>query len=1174
MQTGLRVLIAAATDDADDWSARLRANGYSPEVRRAGTLDQARARLDAEAIDLVLVDDDFPALPAPALLALLCDRSPAPPAIVLSGRRGEERAAAMVRAGAYDFVSKANLERLGTAVASALAEPGAARSRPATAFSGLFEATSATMLLIDPNTGRIIDANRAASDYYGYPHQALVQMSIGDLNTLPREQIAAEMAQARLEKRRYFGFRHRLADGTVREVEVYSGPVSVDGRTLLYSIIHDVTERRRAEAALRDSEEKYRSIFENISEIFCINDLLIEDGRAVDWRVREANPAYERFFKVAPGEAAGRLGSEALLGTPVFPEVLEAFAQVVATGKPARVEIRLPGLGRHCLASAFSLGAERFAVVGLDLTERVNARLRLEAERARLHTVLDALPVGVLLVSPDERIAMANPAAAQMFGRDFTAARLDEYLRLKAWNPETGAPFAKRDWPVARALHDGETVFELPMEIGRADSTRATVLASAVALRGPRGEIVGAVAALRDVTERRRAEEALRISEARLDSFFNEIPAALAIVSRTLQLVRVNAEAAVLLGLPADQLIGRPVRELAFRFAHLEEPQLLRVLRGTPELNVEVSAELPGEPGVVRTWLASHFPIAPPDGRVHSVGVIALEITDRKRADQRLREARDQSEALNRISVEITSTLDTREIMRRVVVEATKALGAEAGALLVREAGGWSVREAHGYPPEILGVHLTEAQMRATTRAARERRPLALEDALHDPRASLETMSAYKIRSTLIVPLVTRGKVHGAIHFIYRTRARHFTDSQRDFAGRIGAAISLALGNAHSFEERERLLVEVSNRAAEMDAVFSSIATGVVVYSRDGRVVRMNPAAQELLLYQEPDWERPVQERLARLSPTTAEGKPFARGESPPERALRGETVRNVAMVVHRHDGRTLWLSSSGAPITTQDGRVLGAVTSIFDLTPLHELQEARKAYIHTISHDLRNPLSLIQGHARLLARELKRRGADRALSARVDTVLRASSQMNTLIQDLVDAARQEGGQLRLDLRPLDLRAFTTDLLGRSAPTLEVSRVRVKVPELPAVNADPERLERILVNLLSNALKYSPEGSPVELEAALEPGFVRLSVSDRGPGIAPEDLPHVFDRYFRGKATAKAEGVGLGLYTTRMLVEAHGGRVWVESEVGKGSRFQVMLPLAPGAAEAAAPPAR
>jgi PAS domain S-box-containing protein len=264
-------------------------------VRRADALDEARAALDAGAADLVLVSDDLPSLPAPALLALIRGRTPAPPAIVISARRGEERAAAMVRAGAYDFVPRADLERLGAAVAAALAEPVAAQPPPATAFTGLFEGTSAVMLLIDPQTGLILDANRAASDFYGYPKPMLLGMHIQELNTLPPGQTAAEMTKARLEERQRFDFRHRLANGAVRDVEVYSGPVTVNGRTLLYSIVHDVTEQLRAEAALRESEEKYRSIFENTSEVFCINDLLVEDGRAIDWTVREANPSYERL---------------------------------------------------------------------------------------------------------------------------------------------------------------------------------------------------------------------------------------------------------------------------------------------------------------------------------------------------------------------------------------------------------------------------------------------------------------------------------------------------------------------------------------------------------------------------------------------------------------------------------------------------------------------------------------------------------------------------------------------------------------------------------------------------------------------------------------------------------------------------------------------------------------
>jgi signal transduction histidine kinase len=131
--------------------------------------------------------------------------------------------------------------------------------------------------------------------------------------------------------------------------------------------------------------------------------------------------------------------------------------------------------------------------------------------------------------------------------------------------------------------------------------------------------------------------------------------------------------------------------------------------------------------------------------------------------------------------------------------------------------------------------------------------------------------------------------------------------------------------------------------------------------------------------------------------------------------------------------------------------------------------------------------------------------------------------------------------------------------------------VTLSIPEgVPAVQADPQSLERIVVNLLSNALKYAPPPAPVVVSAVAQDRDVVLSVADGGPGISPEDLPHLFEKYFRASGTREKEGLGLGLYSTRLLVEAHGGRIWVDSAVGRGTTFHVALSAAPAARPAPA----
>ena len=223
----------------------------------------------------------------------------------------------------------------------------------------------------------------------------------------------------------------------------------------------------------------------------------------------------------------------------------------------------------------------------------------------------------------------------------------------------------------------------------------------------------------------------------------------------------------------------------------------------------------------------------------------------------------------------------------------------------------------------------------------------------------------------------------------------------------------------------------------------------------------------------------------------------------------------------------------------------------------LRDLHKARDDFVNVISHDLRTPLQVIQGHAQLIQRSPQKA---EVVSKGVEAINTSAKRMNAMIQDLVDTARMDGRQFQLRKQAVNLQPFVVDLLGRMAGVVDVGRVSVEIPEgLPAVDADPDRLERVMLNLLSNALKYSER--QVTVAAARENQAVRISLDDCGPGIAPEEQAHLFEPFYR-VGGGKAEGIGLGLHITKLLVEAHGGRIWVESEIGKGSTFHFLLPMA------------
>lgn len=198
-----------------------------------------------------------------------------------------------------------------------------------------------------------------------------------------------------------------------------------------------------------------------------------------------------------------------------------------------------------------------------------------------------------------------------------------------------------------------------------------------------------------------------------------------------------------------------------------------------------------------------------------------------------------------------------------------------------------------------------------------------------------------------------------------------------------------------------------------------------------------------------------------------------------------------------------------------------------------------------------------------LLQEELRARGIDSGLGLHTSTIARNVHRMNMMIQDLTDMARFEGHQFYLILATIRLQAYLPDLLKRLAEILPMYRITLKIPaDLPSVRADYNRLERILLNLLTNAFKYSSEDTPVEINARRVCREVVISVTDHGCGINPNDLPDLFTRFYHVIDQRQTESIGLGLYITKLLVEAHGGRIWVESEVGKGSTFMFTLPVA------------
>ena len=365
----------------------------------------------------------------------------------------------------------------------------------------------------------------------------------------------------------------------------------------------------------------------------------------------------------------------------------------------------------------------------------------------------------------------------------------------------------------------------------------------------------------------------------------------------------------------------------------------------------------------------------------------------------------------------------------------------------------------------------------------------------------------------------------------------------------------LVIAALHEQELKEK----AEGHAAEMDALLESLHDGVVVLDAAGRITMSNDPARRILDLPAPAGDdaarSPVQIHLHEL-----DGRPVPAGDSPFQAVLRGERFSGREYLLLRPGAAAVQVSFSGSAIHDGSGAVTCALAVCRDVTELRALERLRQEYVSLISHDLRNPLTAILFVADFLQGRMEQQGA--ADSARqLQSIQHEAERMNAMISDLLESAHMDSGGLALRRSPTDLLALVGALrvrLGR-----ESGRVQVRAPAegvIPHVHVDSAHVERVIMNLLTNAFKYSAPGSPVTIHIEPAAAEVRVSVADVGRGIASGDLARVFDRFFRVSRSDHVQGMGLGLYICRMIVQEHGGRIWAESVVGEGSTFIFTLP--------------
>lgn len=451
--------------------------------------------------------------------------------------------------------------------------------------------------------------------------------------------------------------------------------------------------------------------------------------------------------------------------------------------------------------------------------------------------------------------------------------------------------------------------------------------------------------------------------------------------------------------------------------------------------------------------------------------------------------------------------------------------------------------------------------------ALQRRKQLILNVETDNPRlqALYRLLGSQKAGPTIVQPLLRQRRALGVLVVGNDHSQRPFDANNGRLCQSISVQIAAAIENARLYRDIQgqagrlaELLQEQEEEVRRRTAILESVAEGVIVGDKEGRIVIANAAAERILGAPR---QRLVGHSLQRLVGHTAESEmgwgAIAQADAPLQRVFELENK-----VVH----------VSAAPVLTPAGDHLGSVAVLRDITREIEAERAKSEFITTISHELRTPLTAIRGYAEAITSGMA--GPTSESQARFLKVIRDNAlHMVGLIENLIAVSELEKDGLRLEYGEADLYLIAGEVVRSFQSQIDARQLEVKLEledNLPAIEADAARVRQILGNLLSNAVKFTPPGGRITVGARLaqddpvKPAtHCMMWVADTGIGIPPEEQARVWERFYRpaNPPTAESVGLGVGLSIVKSLVEAHGGRAWLESAPGAGSTFTVLLPV-------------
>lgn len=554
---------------------------------------------------------------------------------------------------------------------------------------------------------------------------------------------------------------------------------------------------------------------------------------------------------------------------------------------------------------------------------------------------------------------------------------------------------------------------------------------------------------------------------------------------------------------------------------------------------------------------------SPQEGQPPSTKELQARIAELERQLRERVEEQGQSGSIRSVEpaseVAPLSELDTT--LRRLIQRIAMILQAEKVVMMFcdRETGElMGISPAFGVDEDVLRMFRLRATHGISGEVFREGKPAIFHDLITDQRAREDPFSILHVRNGVTVPLVIEKRDEenriidrqtiGVLHAFNKRHEEDFNDEDVRLLERMAKSAASIIANL-------RLYQEIVEEKEELLSTFESLHAGLILVTSEGRIAQMNGSAKAIFSMRDDVGPgKSIDEVVKNEAILDLIRKTNATGE---ERQIE------VTITPEGHAERAYQVQS--ALVKNEDGKVIGTVAILGDVTELKNIERMKSAFVAMASHELRTPLTAIKGFVSTLIYDDESAEDRREFYSIID---RECDRLTRLINDLLNTARIEAGEsLKPSYSMVDVRSLAQKVIMIQRQSTDLGKkhdlVLDAADDFPTIVADEDKLDQIITNLMSNAIKYSPGGGTVTVHLKDEPGSILIGVEDQGMGIPADHLSKVFDRFHRvhNEDNRKIYGTGLGLFLVKHLVEhLHHGEIWAESEVGVGSTFWARIP--------------